>query len=51
MYAEMTTENECISGRVTKIRIPMKEKEMNILQIYATQTGCSKEDYEEFKKS
>jgi hypothetical protein len=39
------------SGRVTKI-ILLKEKEMNILQIYATQIGCSneKQKFEELLK-
>jgi hypothetical protein len=32
--AEMIIEGECISGRVKKIKILMKEKEINILQIY-----------------
>jgi hypothetical protein len=47
-YAEMVTESECISGRVMKIRILMKEKEMNILQLYAPETGCGNEEKEEF---
>jgi hypothetical protein len=29
----------------------MKQKEMNTLQIYAPQTGCSSEGKEEFKES
>jgi hypothetical protein len=41
-YAEMIIGSECISGGVMKIGILMKEKKMNILQIYAPQTGCSK---------
>jgi hypothetical protein len=48
-YAEMVTESESISGRVMKIKILMKQKEMNILQIYAPQTGCSNEQ-KEFKE-
>jgi exonuclease III len=46
-YAEMVTDSECISRRAMKIRILMKEKEMNMLQIYAPQTGCSNEQKEE----
>jgi hypothetical protein len=47
-YEEMVTQNECISGRVMKIGIIMKEKEMNTLQIYAPQMGCNNEEKEEF---
>jgi exonuclease III len=49
-YAEMVTESESISGRVMKIIILVKEKEMNVLQMYASQTGCSKEEKEEFEE-
>jgi hypothetical protein len=38
------------SGRMIKIRILVNEKEMNILQIYATQTGCSNEEKKEFEE-
>jgi exonuclease III len=50
IYTEMVTESECISRRVMEIRILMKGKEMNILQIYAPQTGCSNEKKEEFEE-
>jgi delta-aminolevulinic acid dehydratase/porphobilinogen synthase len=45
-YAEMVTESRCISGKVMKMRILMKDKEMNIMQIYALQTGCGNEEKE-----
>jgi hypothetical protein len=38
-YAEMVTDSERVSGRVAKIRILVKEKETNTLQIYEPQTG------------
>jgi hypothetical protein len=42
-YAETLTESEHISDL-------MKEKEMNILQIYALQTGCSSDRKRHSKK-
>jgi hypothetical protein len=49
-YAEMVTDSQYISGSVMKIRILVKEKEMNVLQIHAPQTGCSNEENKEFKE-
>jgi hypothetical protein len=46
-YNENTINIEFISERITKIKILVKGKEMNFLQIYAPQTGCSVEEEEE----
>jgi hypothetical protein len=46
----MLTESKCISGRVMEIRLLMKEKEMNILQIYAPQIDCSNDKKEDFRE-
>jgi hypothetical protein len=47
----MVTESKCIPGRLMKIRILMKKKEIIILQIYVPQTGCSNKQKEEFLRN
>jgi exonuclease III len=49
-HVEMVTQTECISGRVMKIRILMKDKEINLLEIHAPQTECGNEEKKESKE-
>jgi hypothetical protein len=49
-YGEKVTDTEFISGRKIKIKLLVKVKEMNFLQIYAPQIGCSIEEKEKFKE-